>query len=84
MTSKNKHKLYLTIAIIFFILSVIIFVFADGLRRWYSGGFFLIIGGVVISKALVKTHRRGFSGGLTPSGIFKEQHYRISPEICIF
>lgn len=52
MTNKNKYKLYLTMAIIFFILSVIIFVFADGLRRWYSGGFFLIMGGVVLSKAI--------------------------------
>lgn len=52
MTTKNKYILYLTIAIIFFILSVIIFVFADGLRRWYSGGLFLIMGGVVISKAI--------------------------------
>jgi hypothetical protein len=52
MTTKNKYKLYLLIAIIFFILSVIILVFADGLRRWYSGGFFLIMGVVVISKAI--------------------------------
>ena len=32
---------------------------------------------------LVKTQWSGFSGGLTPSGIFKEQHYRISLTICI-
>jgi putative Ca2+/H+ antiporter (TMEM165/GDT1 family) len=30
--------------ILFLALAVLIFVFADGLRRWYSGGFFLIIG----------------------------------------
>lgn len=52
MTTKDKYKLYLAIAIIFFILSVIIFVMADGLRRWYSGGFFLIMGGVGLSKAI--------------------------------
>jgi len=52
VTTKNKYKLYLLIAIIFFILSVIILVLADGLRRWYSGGFFLIMGGIVISKAI--------------------------------
>jgi len=52
MTNNNKFKLYLIIAIIFFILSVIIFILADGLRRWYSGSFFLIMGGVVLSKAI--------------------------------
>ncbi len=52
MTIKNKFKLYLTIAIIFFILSGIIFIFADGLRRWYSGGFFLTMGVIAISKAI--------------------------------
>lgn len=44
MTIKTKFKLYLTIAIILFILSAIIFIFADGLRRWYSGGFFFVMG----------------------------------------
>jgi len=52
MTNNKKFKLYLLIAIIFFILSVIIFFMADGLRRWYSGSFFLIMGGVVLSKAI--------------------------------
>ncbi len=50
MTTKNKYKLYLLIAIIF--ISVGVFIFADGLRRCYSGGFFLIIGGVTLYKAL--------------------------------
>ena len=26
------------------VLAVAILVFADGLRRWYSGGFFLVLG----------------------------------------
>ncbi len=54
MTIKNKQKLYLLIATMFIILSVIIFIMADGLRRWYSGGFFLIMGGIVLSKAINK------------------------------
>ena len=57
MTNNNKFKLYLIIAIIFFILSVIIFILADGLRRWYSGGFFLIMGGVVLSKAIYENRK---------------------------
>jgi len=52
MTNKNKYKVYLSIAIIFFILSVIIFIMADGLRRWYSGAFFLIMGGAIFAKAI--------------------------------
>ncbi len=34
----------LIIGIVCLVLAVVIFVFADGLRRWYSGAFFLIIG----------------------------------------
>ena len=51
MTNKNKFKVYLCIAVVFFILSVIIFIIADGLRRWYSGAFFFILGSVTIVKA---------------------------------
>ena len=45
MTNKTKYKVYLFIAIIFIIFSVIIFIMANGLRRWYGGLFFLIMGG---------------------------------------
>jgi len=50
--TNNKFRLYLIIAILFIILAGIILIMADGLRRWYSGGFFLIMGGVVLSKAI--------------------------------
>ena len=50
--TNDKFRLYLIIAIRFIILAGIILIMADGLRRWYSGGFFLIMGGVVLSKAI--------------------------------
>jgi len=52
LKNKNKYKVYLSIAIIFFILSIIIFIMADGLRRWYSGAFFIIISGTSFAKAI--------------------------------
>jgi len=50
--TNKKFRLYLIIAILFIILAGIILIMADGSRRWYSGGFFLIMGGVVLSKAI--------------------------------
>lgn len=38
--------------ILFLVLAVVIFVFAEGLRRWYSGIFFTIIGSGTILNAL--------------------------------
>jgi hypothetical protein len=33
-------------------LAVLVFVFADGLRRWYAGAFFAIMGTAVLVNAL--------------------------------
>jgi len=44
MKSSVKRKMALIPAILCIALSIIIFVFADGLRRFYSGAFFLILG----------------------------------------
>jgi hypothetical protein len=38
----------LIIGIAFIALAVVIFVFADGLRRWYSGGFFAVMGAAIL------------------------------------
>jgi peptidoglycan/LPS O-acetylase OafA/YrhL len=54
-------KMYLVLGILFIVLAVIIFVFADGLRRWYSGIFFAIIGTVILVNALRKRRGRGQS-----------------------
>ena len=56
MTNKNKFKVYLLVAIIFLIISVVIFILADGLRRWYSGLLFVFIGGFILYKAIYE-HR---------------------------
>ena len=34
------------------VLSVVVLVFADGLRRWYSGIFFAIMGTAILVNAL--------------------------------
>jgi hypothetical protein len=33
------------------LMAVVIFVFAEGLRRWYSGIFFALIGALLLSNA---------------------------------
>jgi len=45
-------KVSLAFGILFIVLAVIIFVFADGLRRWYSGIFFAVMGTVALVNAL--------------------------------
>ena len=52
MTRKTKINLGFTGAILFLGLSLIVFVFAEGIRRWYSGFFFFILGSVMLSNAL--------------------------------
>jgi len=44
-------KVALITGILCIVLAVIVFVFADGLRRWYSGIFFTIIGTVMLVNA---------------------------------
>jgi len=43
-----------TLGVIFLLLSVIVFVFARGLRRWYSGLFFAIIGTATLLNAFYR------------------------------
>jgi hypothetical protein len=44
----------LVIAIVFLILAIVVFAFAGGARRIYSGGFFALIGVVMLFIALKK------------------------------
>ena len=46
------NKVTLFSGILCIVLALIVFVFADGLRRWYSGVFFAIIGVVMLLNAL--------------------------------
>ena len=45
------NKVGLVCGILCIVLAVIVFVFADDLRRWYSGIFFAIIGTVMLVNA---------------------------------
>ena len=45
-------KVGLISGIVCIVMAVIVFVFADGLRRWYSGIFFTIMGTVMLVNTL--------------------------------
>ncbi len=42
------RKMAMVTGILCLVLSVIVFVFADGPRRWYSGIFFAVLGTVML------------------------------------
>ena len=46
------QKTHFILAIIFIILSILIFILADGARRFYSGLFFALLGVWMLSNAL--------------------------------
>jgi hypothetical protein len=46
-------KSSLTFGIIFLLLAVVVFIFADGLRRFYSGGFFLILALILFASSRI-------------------------------
>jgi hypothetical protein len=46
------RRMTLVPGMFFVVLAVIVLLFADGLRRWYSGMFFAIIGTVTLLNAL--------------------------------
>jgi hypothetical protein len=48
------RKMTLVLGMFFIVLAVIVLLFADGLRRWYSGIFFAIIGTVTLLTALYR------------------------------
>ncbi len=50
-------KVGLVCGSLFIVLAVIVFVFTDGLRRWYSGIFFAIIGTVTLVNTLRAARR---------------------------
>jgi len=45
-------KMALVLGILCLVVMVIVFVFADGPRRWYSGIFFAIMGAVMLLNAV--------------------------------
>jgi membrane protein implicated in regulation of membrane protease activity len=48
MEKKTKRNLTLVLGILFIVLAVIVFALAEGLRKWYSGIFFMILGVVML------------------------------------
>ena len=48
------RKITVALGVLFVGLGVFVLVFADGLSRWYSGFFFLLIGIVALLNALVR------------------------------
>ena len=51
----NRSNLIL--ALLSFALAVVIFLFTDGARRWYSSALFVVLGAVMLVSA-----RRGWTG----------------------
>ena len=51
MKKETLRKLALTVGPASLVLAVVILVFADGLRRWYSGLFFALIGVALLLNA---------------------------------
>jgi hypothetical protein len=49
---ETMSKMALFSGIVLMALAVLVFVFADGLRRWYAGGFFAVMGIAVLANAL--------------------------------
>ena len=45
------QKTFLILGIFSFLIASVIFVFGDGLRRWYSGIFFVILSVALIANA---------------------------------
>jgi hypothetical protein len=52
MREDPMSRMVLVLGVLFILLALVILVFADGLRRWYSGIFFGIIGTVTLLNAL--------------------------------
>jgi hypothetical protein len=53
---KNMKKPELFIALIWFVIALIIFIFGSGLRVIYSGGFFIMLGIVTLISARRKAN----------------------------
>ncbi len=46
------NKLALVLGILCIVVALVVFGYADGLRRWYSGIFFMILGAVALVNAV--------------------------------
>ena len=53
------NRLNLILALLSFALAVIIFLLADGARRWYSSAFFVVLGAVMLVSVKRGRNRAG-------------------------
>ena len=53
------NRLNLILVLLSFALAVIIFLFADGARRWYSSAFFVVLGAVMLFNVKRSRTRAG-------------------------
>lgn len=51
---KTMRKSVMILGLLFFGLGIVVLVFADGLRRWYSGIFFILIGAVAFANGVAR------------------------------
>ena len=51
------NKLGLVVGILCCVVAVVVFIFADGMRRWYSGIFFALLGALMLVRS--RGWRRG-------------------------
>jgi len=51
MNKDTLRKVALTVGPTCLVLAAVILIYADGLRRWYSGLFFALIGAVLLLNA---------------------------------
>ena len=56
MKKNTMNTIALVLGILCLSLAVLMFVFVDGLQRWYSGTFFVIMGMVMLVNALRWRH----------------------------
>jgi len=52
MTRSTMSRMACVLGILLLVLAVIVLVFADGLRRWYGGIFFAIMGTASLVNAM--------------------------------
>lgn len=58
MTGDAMSRPALVTGILCIVVAAIVFVVADGARRWYSGGFFALLGAIMLVNA-VRWRRTG-------------------------
>jgi type IV secretory pathway TrbD component len=59
MKNGSMRKMAFFSGIVFVVLGLVILIFAEGARRWYSGIFFEMIGGVTLFASRIERTKQG-------------------------